>query len=106
MATLTIRQITGDGLDPTFSSAAALGDEFANDGQRTFLVVKNTNAATRTITVTSTAAAGTGLDDDMVFTVAQNKTIYAGPFPRSRFGATVSVTYDAVTDLTVAAMKV
>jgi len=94
--------LDGEGAD----YAAAVGpDTFVNDG-RTFLHCKNTNAATRTVTIDSTKACDQGFDHDQAVVIpATTGDVMIGPFPTARFGTTVTVTYSAVTNLSVAAFK-
>jgi hypothetical protein len=96
------------GLVPSFASAAA-SDTFA-PSDRTFLYVKNTNASTRTITVTTPGTAAGGLAiADMVGTVgATTGELILGPFPYQNYAdpttgvatvtpsATAGVTYAVV----------
>ncbi len=104
MAVIAIQTIDLDGEDADY--AAAVGpDTFTNDG-RTFLHVKNTNAATRDVTVDSTKLCDQGFDHNQVVTIpATTGDRMFGPFPTARFGTTVTVTYSATTNLTIAAFK-
>lgn len=109
MATLTVQTISLTGLEPTYAAAAAGGDEFPNDG-RTFLHVKNTNAATRTVTINSRSNCDQGFDHDPAVVIdATTGDTMIGPFDTARFNdpatGRVSVTYSAVTGVTVAAIK-
>jgi hypothetical protein len=104
VAVIAIQTIDLDGEGADY--AAAVGpDTFVNDG-RTFLHVKNTNAATRDVTIDSTKLCDQGFDHNQVVTIpATTGDVMIGPFPTARFGTTVTVTYSAVTNLTVAAFK-
>ena len=104
MAVIAIQTIDLDGEGADY--AAAVGpDTFTNDG-RTFLHVKNTNAATRDVTIDSTKLCDQGFDHNQVVTIpATTGDMMIGPFPTARFGTTVTVTYSAVTGVTVAAFK-
>lgn len=96
------------GLVPAFAAAAATDTFLPSD--RTMLYVKNTNAATRTITVTTPGTAAGGLAiADMVGTVgATTGELILGPFPASSYAdpttglatvtpsATAGVTYAVV----------
>jgi len=104
VAVIAIQTIDLDGEAADY--AAAVGpDTFVNDG-RTFLHVKNTNAATRDVTIDSTKLCDQGFDHNQVVTIpATTGDVMIGPFPTARFGTTVTVTYSAVTNLTIAAFK-
>lgn len=106
MATLTVQEFAIDGVELTGAAASAGGDTFANDG-RTYFIFNNGDAsshtptfdATQTVTDASLAVA------DLAVATAANKIKIYGPFPTATFGASVSVTYDAVTSVTVSAVK-
>lgn len=107
MATIAIQTIDLDGEAADY--VAAVGpDTFSNDG-RTFLHCKNTNAATRTVTVNSVKACDQGFDHDVAVVIpATTGDVLFGPFPTARFNDgsnLVTVTYSAVTNLTIAAFK-
>lgn len=77
----TIAAVTPVGDDDTNLGPVALttGDQFLNTG-REILYLKNTNAVTRTVTITSHASIqGLGLDN-VGFTIAQNEEKLIGPF--------------------------
>lgn len=98
-------------LSPTFTSAIADGHMATNDGL-TYLRVKNTNAAARTVTVLIPAtlagvAAANGGRQHTVPALTGDVTI--GPFPASYSQPTdgrVWWDYSATTDVTVAVVKV
>ncbi|HEV8360900.1 MAG TPA: hypothetical protein VGR28_10640 [Candidatus Thermoplasmatota archaeon] len=105
MAALTVQIIAQAGLGPTYAACAAGGDTFANDG-RTFLHVKNTNAATRQVTVDADKLCSQGSDHNAVVTVpATTGDRMIGPFPLDQFPSVCAITYDAVTNLTIAAVQ-
>jgi len=108
MATLTVQDIVLGGITPTYAAADVAGDAFPNDG-RTFLHYKNTNAAARNVTVDSVRPCDQGTDHNQIQNVpATTGDKMLGPFPPARFNQTsgnVNVTYDAVTNLTVAAIR-
>lgn len=110
MATLTVNDIDRAGveLEGALAAAAAAGDEFANDGKRTFVVVKNINASTRTVTfVTQKTVDGEAIDDKSV-AVAQNEEYIVGPFPADIYNdgnGRVQMTYDSETGVSVGAFK-
>lgn len=109
MATLTVQDVDLDGEDADYVSAAGGGDQFANDG-KTFLHIKNTNGATRTVTVNSQKACDQGFDHDVAVVVpATTGDMMIGPFPTARFNDAsgfVQLTYSAVTGVTVGVFSV
>lgn len=95
------------GLVPAFTAAAASDTFLPSD--RTFIYVKNTNAATRTITVTTPGTTAGLAIADMVGTVgATTGELILGPFPAQNYAdpttglatvtpsATANVTYAVV----------
>lgn len=52
MALLTIQDIVDAGTAPTFGAAGATDTADVGNGRNVFVVYKNTNAATRTVTIT------------------------------------------------------
>ena len=109
MAVLVTAQITTNGtLFGALSPAAAGGDKI-NFSDRTFLVVKNADAAPHTVTlVTPGTVAGLAIADKPVV-VANGTTAFIGPFGSvfvDPTDTTVGLTYDAVTSLTVGAFTV
>jgi hypothetical protein len=116
MANLTVQTTPFTGLNYTSVSADVAGDSFANDG-RTFLLFKNANAASRTLTIaandTTKPGFGTIATPDTTVTIPGSGTngglCIVGPFPTERFNnpttGKVDLAYSAVTDLTVSAVK-
>lgn len=115
MAVLTVQNISETGLTPSFVAAAGGGDSFVNSSdERTFLVVKNTDASTKDVTVTAqkTSAKVGGFGQltkgDIVVTVpATTGEKWIGPLAEAFNDAAGSaqVTYSAVTGVTVSAVK-
>lgn len=107
MATLATQQITVAGIAPTYAAVGA-SDKFTPD-DRTFLHFKNTNAATRTVTVDSKVASNWGTDVDVVKLIpAITGDVMIGPFPAQRFQGSDGfgdLTYDATAGLTVAVVR-
>lgn len=108
MATLIVNDADLDGFLWTSGVYVACnvgGDQFTNDG-KTWIHVKNTNAATRTVTINSQRTCDQGFDHDQAYVVgATTGEAVAGPFLRERFndaGGFVLITYSAVTNLTIA----
>lgn len=110
MATLTINDVDRDGFDleAALETAAAGGDQFLNDGKRTFVVVKNVNASTRTVTFEVQKTVDGEAVADKTVDVAQNEEQVVGPFPADVYNDSdgyVQVTYDSETDVSIAACK-
>lgn len=111
MAVLTVQQVALAGLTPTYASAGVAGDSFANDGN-VMLHIKNTNAAARTVTV----VVGVGRPAVPGYTPTNNAVVVPltvgdkmiGPFDPTVWNdanGLVQLTYSAVTDVTVAAIR-
>ena len=109
MAQLTIQTVDLDGEAADYVGAAGGGDQFANTG-REVIHVKNTNAATRTVTVNSQRACDQGFDHDVAVVVpATTGDVLIGPFPTERFNdgsGNALITYSAATNLTIGVFKV
>ncbi|HYH68446.1 MAG TPA: hypothetical protein VD866_27380 [Urbifossiella sp.] len=115
MAVLSVQAAVFGGLNYT-SASATVADSFANDG-KTFLLFTNGNASARALTLAANDAEkpgyGTIATPDTVVTIPGSGTngglCVVGPFPTERFNdpatGRVSYTIDAVTGLTVAAVK-
>jgi hypothetical protein len=103
MAVLAAQSIARTGITPTFAAATVSGDTFVND-ERMFIRVKNAAGAPITVTVTPARTV------DGLTPAGRQVTIEAttgdksiGPFSNSDYGvdSVVSVTYSAVTSVTV-----
>ena len=106
MATLDVQQIDLVGLEPSYDTAAELGDEFINDGQ-IFFHAKKSSVGDVTLTFDSVLACDQGYDHDLVVTLPGSGEIMVGPFTK-RFNdenKKVSVGYSPYTDVTVAAIR-
>lgn len=104
MATLAWTQITNAGVDPGFAAASAGGDK-AHAGATSVLRVKNGGGSSVTVTVDSVLPSNYGTDVDVVVTVAAGAQKDILLAPEGRFtgpDGLVSVTYSAVTSVTVA----
>lgn len=111
MAVLTVTPValTGPNLPALLVAAAAAGDLIPNVGQ-TFVVVKNVNAAARTVTIKDRSskrpANSVTWNPDVQVVVAQNEERIIGPFDPERFNdgnGQVKLEYDDEADVTVAA---
>src|SRR4051794_36804128 len=84
MATLATQQISLTGLAATFAAVGA-SDKFTPD-ERTVLHFKNSNAATRTVTIDSKVLSDLGTDVNVAVVIpADTGDIVIGPFPAQRF---------------------
>lgn len=113
MATLSVQDITESGLDATYNAAGAGGDDFQNDSSnRIFLHVKNDDASSHTVTVTAEESTlvvpgyGEVSKSDVAVSVPASEDRFIGPFPRFAFGNQPAITYDDVTSVSVAVLKV
>jgi hypothetical protein len=57
------------------------------------------------VTIAASASAQQGYTDSVAIAIDAGDRKVIGPFPPSRFGSTVSVAWSAVTDVTVAVLK-
>lgn len=111
MAAITVEQIDIDGnINPTFAAASGGGDTISNDGKnKTFLIVKNGGGGSITVTLNDTGSVAPSgaksFDADVDIVVPTLQDAYIGPFPTSRFGSSVGVSYSGVTSVTVAAFR-
>jgi hypothetical protein len=108
LAAITIEQIVVGGTEPTFVAAAGGGDSFVNDGTKTMYLVDNASGGAITVTFDGVGVGPTSavaFDDDVATSVGAGAQWHFGPFPKARFGSSVTVTYSGVTSLTVAAVK-
>ena len=112
MATLALQKITTGSNNPSYVAAAAGGDEFPFL-PNVFFGVKNGDASPHTVTIAANTtslktgvSAGTLTISDIVVSVpAGGERIIGVPAAYAASGV-VSVTYDAVTSMTVAAQYV
>jgi hypothetical protein len=108
MATLTVQTVGLTGTAITTQAASVGGDDFANDG-KTFFQCTNGGGSPITVTMVAKTACNQGTLHDGTGTVAAGATKIFGVFDRQRFNDSitgrVSVTYTAVTTVTVAAYK-
>ncbi len=114
MAALTIQTIAEAGLDASYAAAASGGDSARNDNGDVFLHVKNGDASSHTVTVTAqrTSATvpgmGTTTKSNVAVAVPAGAERMIGPFAPLAFNDSsndVAITYDDVTSVTIAALK-
>ena len=107
MAVIAVEKTVVTGLEPTL--VAAVGpDTFSNNGENTVLIVDNGGGGSITVTIDGTGTAPTGavaFDDDVDVTVVNATRRHIGPFPKGRFGSTVSISYSGTTSVTVAVVS-
>ena len=110
MALFATQEINYAGTTPTYAAVAAT-DTFTPD-EWTFIHVKNTNAATRTITVTtfSTSVGGVAVADVGPVTIAATTgEEMLGPFPARHFAdpatGLATVTYSATPGVVAAVLR-
>ena len=106
MATLTVQDVVRSGLNPSYASAAAGGDDFPNDGKRTFAHVKNGGASAITVTLDITQTVDGQAVTDPTVSIPAGEERMIGPFPVAYYGASVGLSYSDVTSVTVAAIRV
>lgn len=110
MATLTVEtiDITGN-VNPTFASVAGGGDDFPNDGSRTFIVIDNQNAGSCVVTLNDTGSVApdgaVSFDADVDVTIPTTEVAYIGPATLSRFGPSVGLTYSLSASVTIGVFK-
>ncbi len=108
MAQLGTQQIVAGGVAPVLSAASGGGDTL-NCGDHTMLRVNNGGGGSVTVTIAATVNCNFGVNHPLVITVAAGTEQDIGPVLSSRYGnvnGVASVTYSAVTSLTVAAISV
>jgi len=109
MANISPQQIAITGLAYTLAAAVGPDTIINNDGANVFLHVKNTDAASRTLTFDDTGSAApagaSAFNADVAVVVPNGTERMIGPFPISRFTESVVITYSAVTNVTVAAIR-
>lgn len=104
MATLTVQNIVKTGLTPSYSAAAAGGDQYAITDSRTYVHVKNGGGSSITVTINSQKACDQGGDHDLAVSVTNGQERLIGPLEYARFkngGGYVQITYSGVTSVTI-----
>lgn len=119
MANLTKQDIILTGLNPVFASAGGGGsgagtDEILDNDGKTLLYVKNDNAGSIDVTITSEVTSKTivGYGDvtfsDVVVSIPAGEERVIGPIPKTRFNdanGEVTVSYDEISSVTIAALR-
>lgn len=107
MATLTVQNISLAGITPSYTAAAAGGDEFANTGD-TYFQIKNGGSEITLTIETPAKIEGIDIAEITVTIPATTGDKVIGPFDTAIFNQTtgrVAVTYSGVTTVTVGAFK-
>ena len=109
MATITVQDVTAAaGTTVTFASAAGGGDVINTPGERVHLLVRNADASDKTVTIAVPGTLWNGQaapDSAVTVTAGTTKAIPLGPNYLDSNGQ-ASVTYSAVTSVTIAAVRV
>jgi hypothetical protein len=98
------------GLDLTALLAAGAspggltGDSFVNTGREYFVHINGT-ASPHTVTFSENACSY-GVEHDLLKTTLANDAEAYGPFPTSKFGTSIPVAYDSLTNITVLVIQV
>jgi hypothetical protein len=97
---------SGTTLPAATAGDATNGNSIANDG-RTILIVKNTNAAStsRTITFATVRSVDGLVAPTRSETLAAGETQVFGPFPATDYGSTLAINVDNA-ELTIQAVRV
>jgi hypothetical protein len=83
-------------------AASVSGDAITNTGTNAvYLRIRNASGGAVTVTADSLYPCEYNFDHNAVATVDAGTTEDLGPLPRSQFGASVAVTYSAVSGVTV-----
>lgn len=105
ISALTVNQVDVDGMDIGLSAANVDGHTIDNDGENTFLLVENGDASPHTLTFATPFTIGGVAIAEHAVTVPAGETWIVGPFPVRAFSRTLTVTFDAVTSVTVGAFR-
>lgn len=109
MATLAVTPAVPTGVDLAATAACDVaGDAFPNTGKEVAFI-RNTNAASRTVTIVVQATLDGQTVTNRTVTVAQNETKAIGPFPVGIYNdgnSRVVLTYSAVTNLTIKVLSI
>lgn len=106
MATFTVEDTSIiPGLEPSLNAANSGGDDCANTGA-VYLYVENTSAADETITFDDTETSEYGQDiDPPAQTVPAGSFKIFGPFPKDKFGGSLSWSYSSAAAFQVAPFR-
>ena len=109
MAVLTVQDVSLVGLDPAYVAAdAGLTDSFENRDERAMFEVVNGGGGACEVTIAATHACNHGFTHDIIESIPAGQNRVFGPFDKERFNSatgTIGVSYDQVTTVTVAALR-
>ena len=108
MATLSVQQSVRAGLTLARASAAGGGDKFLNTGKEA-LIIKNGDSGSHTVTIVSQSTMDGLAVADRAVAVAAGAEKVIGPFQPNVYNdddGFVQLTYDGVTSVTVAVVKI
>jgi hypothetical protein len=114
MADLTIQDVIEGGLNASYAAASSGGDALLNLDGEVFLHVKNGDTVSHTVTIAvqdgsqEVPGFGTMTKSNVQVNVPASDDRFIGPFPRAAFNdanGKVQITYDAVTNMTIAALR-
>lgn len=107
MATLVVQTTTRAGLEPVYIAADAEGDDFVNSGKE-FIHIKNGDSSFHTVTIITPSTVDGLAVADRAVTIPVGEERIIGPFPAAVYNeaGSTSLTYDAVTSLTLGLFKV
>lgn len=109
MATLTTQTITRAGLNATYAAASGGGDKI-KPGDAVFLHIKNGDSGSHTVTIATPGTVEGQAIADLAVAVPAGENRMIGPLSAALFrnpsDGLVGVTYDAVTSVTVAAIRI
>lgn len=101
---LPVQRVTRDGIVPSLVAANLDGHSITNDG-RVFLYAKNTDTVAHTVTVVTPGQVH-GLNvADLAVSIPAGGERMLGTFPVGAFGRTTDINYDAVTGVTIGALR-
>lgn len=108
VTTITPQTASVSGITPADAAANSDGSKFPNDGQ-TFLLITNGGGSSITVTVAATITIDGLTVSNLVVTVGAGAKKLIGPFDPGVFNdsaGNVSVTFSAVTSVTVTVVSV
>lgn len=108
MARIQTQQISQGGLQPSLQACSAGGDSYAPTST-TILFVKNGDSSQHTVTIHTTAVAYGQPISNIAVPVPAGAEMLLGPYEPGEVqqpDGTATITYDAVTNLTIAALEI
>lgn len=109
MSQLATQTVTAAGMSPSLQACTSGGDTYSPSAT-TMLLIKNGDSAQHTVTVHTTFSAYGQPISNVAIPVPAGSEVMAGPFDPGMVAnpqtTLATVTYDAVTSLTIAAISV